>query len=94
VLGPAIADGGISAIAASIGSRVDTYHHPAGTCSMGPDPGDGAMVDARGQVHGIEHLHFADASIMPAIPAANTNLPTIMIAERVATWITADGHEP
>jgi len=92
--GPAIADGDISAIAASIASRVDTYHHPAGTCRMGPDPDGGAVVDARGRVHGIEHLHVADASIMPAIPSANTNLPTIMIAERVASWITAERHEP
>ena len=73
---------------------MDTYHHPAGTCSMGPDPGGGAVVDARGRVHGIEHLHVADASIMPAIPSANTNLPTIMIAERVASWITAEKHGP
>ena len=92
--GPAIADDDTSAIAASITSRVDTYHHPAGTCRMGPDPDGGAVVDARGRVHGIEHLHVADASIMPAIPAASTSLPAIMIAERVATWITADGHEP
>jgi len=92
--GPAVADGDISAIAASIASRVDTYHHPAGTCRMGPDPDGGAVVDARGRVHGIEHLHVADASIMPAIPSANTNLPTIMIAERVASWITAERHEP
>ena len=92
--GPAIADGDIGAIAASIASRVDTYHHPAGTCSMGPDPGGGAVVDARGRVHGIEHLHVADASIMPAIPSANTNPPTIMIAERVASWITAEKHGP
>jgi choline dehydrogenase len=92
--GPAITDGDISAIAASIASRVDTYHHPAGTCRMGPDPDGGAVVDARGRVHGIEHLHVADASIMPAIPSANTNLPTIMIAERVACWITAERHVP
>jgi 5-(hydroxymethyl)furfural/furfural oxidase len=45
-------------------------------------------------VHGIEHLHVADASIMPAIPSANTNLPAIMIAERVASWIAAERHEP
>jgi|SRR6516225_8573311 choline dehydrogenase len=87
---PSIADGDISAIAASIASRVDTYHHPAGTCRMGPDPDGGAVVDARGRVHGIEHLYVADASI----PSANTNLPTIMIAERVASWITAERHEP
>ena len=61
---------------------------------MGPSPGDGAVVDARGRVHCIEHLHVADASIMPAIPSANTNLPTIMIAERVAPWITAERDGP
>ena len=91
---PSIADGDISAIAASIASRVDTYHHPAGTCRMGPDPDGGAVVDARGRVHGIKNLHVADASIMPAIPSANTNLPAIMIAERVACWITAERREP
>ncbi|HEX5288272.1 MAG TPA: GMC family oxidoreductase [Streptosporangiaceae bacterium] len=73
--GPAIADGDTGAIAASIASRVDTYHHPAGTCRMGPDPGGGAVVDARGRVHGIEQLHVADASIMPAIPAPTPTCP-------------------
>lgn len=92
--GPSIDDDDTGAIAASIGSRVDTYHHPVGTCSMGPDPGTGAVVDARGRVHGIEHLYVADASIMPAIPSANTNLPTIMIAERIASWLAADGDQP
>jgi choline dehydrogenase-like flavoprotein len=48
----------------------------------------------RGRVHGIGHLHVADASIMPAIPSANTNLPTIMIAERIASWITAERNQP
>ena len=50
-----------------------------------------AVVDHRGTVHGIEGLSVIDASIMPTIPAANTNLPTIMIAERCATWVT-DGR--
>jgi choline dehydrogenase len=92
--GPSIGDDDTGAIAASIASRVDTYHHPVGTCSMGPDPSAGAVVDARGRVHGIGHLYVADASIMPAIPSANTNLPTIMIAERIASWLAAHGDQP
>jgi choline dehydrogenase len=62
-----------------------TYHHPVGTCAMGPDPTAGAVVDASGAVHGIEGLSVADASIMPDIPSANTHLPTVMVAERIAS---------
>ena len=56
---------------------------------MGPRPGDSAVVDARGAVHGIGRLWVADASVMPAIPAANTNLTTIVIAERIAHGLFA-----
>jgi len=69
---------------------VATYHHPVGTCAMGPAREPGAVVDHRGDVHGVRGLSVIDASIMPAIPAANTNLPTIMVAERCAGWL-ADG---
>jgi len=61
-----------------------TYHHPVGTCRMGLDPDTGAVVDNWGRVHGLSGLVIADASIMPDIPSANTNLPTVMIAHRVA----------
>jgi len=40
-------------------------------------------------VHGVEGLHVADASIMPVIPSANTHLPTLMIAERIAELLEA-----
>jgi choline dehydrogenase-like flavoprotein len=73
---------------AEIWAKVRTYHHPTGTCSMGRDPALGAVVDSRGHVHGIEGLLVADASVMPEIPSANTNLPTIMIAERVAAELS------
>lgn len=60
-----------------------SYHHPVGTCAMGPDPAAGAVVDADCRVYGVEGLSVIDASVMPDIPSANTNLPTIMLAEHV-----------
>jgi 5-(hydroxymethyl)furfural/furfural oxidase len=45
------------------------------------------VVDARGRVHGVEGLRVCDASVMPTIPSANTNLPTIMVAERISAWL-------
>jgi choline dehydrogenase-like flavoprotein len=56
---------------------------------MGPDPAGGAVVNGRGEVYGIGGLRVADASIMPDIPSANTNLPAIMVAERIAVLIAS-----
>jgi choline dehydrogenase len=67
--------------------RAGSYHHPVGTCALGPDPDQGAVVGTRGAVHGVDGLWVTDASVMPAIPAANTNLTTIVIAERIAGWL-------
>jgi choline dehydrogenase len=63
------------------------YWHPVGTCRMGPRGDRGAVVDATGRVHGTEGLRVADASIFPTAPRANTNLPTIGIAEFIASSI-------
>jgi choline dehydrogenase-like flavoprotein len=57
--------------------------HPTGTCAIG------AVVDTRGAVLGVDGLHVADASIMPTIPRANTNLSTIAVAERIADQLRA-----
>jgi len=54
---------------------------------MGPAGDPAVVVDSRGRVHGVEGLWIADASIIPTIPCADTNLPTIMIAERCAAWL-------
>lgn len=64
-----------------IRANVTTYHHPTGTCAMG------SVVDSRGKVLGIEGLWVVDASIMPEVPAANTNFPTMMLAERAMSWL-------
>jgi choline dehydrogenase len=78
---------GDAAIERFVADGVWSYHHPVGTCAMGPDPATGAVVDPTGRVHGVDNLWVADASIMPDIPAANTHLPTLMLAEHIAGWL-------
>jgi 5-(hydroxymethyl)furfural/furfural oxidase len=58
--------------------------HVSGTCRMGAHDDPQAVVDPAGRVHGIAGLRIADASVMPTVPRGNTNLPTIMIAEKIA----------
>jgi choline dehydrogenase-like flavoprotein len=61
--------------------------HPVGTCAMGSAGDPLAVVDPHYQVYGVENLCVVDASIMPVIPSANTNLPTLMLAEHAADRI-------
>ena len=63
------------------------YFHPVGTCKMGPASDPASVVDSTGKVHGVEGLHVVDASIMPTVPRANTNLPTLMLAERIVAGL-------
>jgi 5-(hydroxymethyl)furfural/furfural oxidase len=63
------------------------FYHPCGTCRMG-DAGDpAAVVDEQCRVIGVDGLRVADASIMPCVPRANTNLPVIMIAEKLSAML-------
>jgi choline dehydrogenase len=59
--------------------------HPTSTCRMGPGLDD--VVDGALKVHGLMGLSIADASVMPSVTSANTNIPTIAIAERAAEMI-------
>ena len=61
--------------------------HPVGTCSIGRADNPMAVVDPACRVYGISNLRVVDASVMPRVPSANTNLPTIMVAERAADLI-------
>ena len=61
-----------------------TGQHISGTCKMGPESDPLAVVNQQGQVYGIDGLRVMDASIMPDCIRANTNVTTMMIAERAA----------
>ena len=61
--------------------------HPAGTCRMGAANDAMAVTDPQGRVHGVDGLSVADASIMPELPSGNTNIPTLMIAEKIAATL-------
>ena len=64
-----------------------SYLHPVGTCAMGP--GREAVVDVELRVRGALGLRIADASMMPTIPSANTNAPSIMIGEFASRLLVA-----
>ena len=68
-------------------STYTSYFHGVGTCKMGPASDRMAVVDQHLRVHGMENLWIGDASIMPTVAHANTNLTCMMIGERAADFI-------
>jgi 5-(hydroxymethyl)furfural/furfural oxidase len=77
------------ALSEFVRANVGGTWHPSGTCRMGRADDPQAVTLSDGQVIGVTGLRVCDASLMPAIPCANTNVPTIMIAERIADLIKA-----
>jgi len=68
-------------------STYDSYHHGVGTCKMGPASDSMAVVDEKLRLRGMSNLWVGDASIMPVVSHANTNLTSIMIGERLSDFV-------
>jgi 5-(hydroxymethyl)furfural/furfural oxidase len=61
--------------------------HCSCSCRMGAADDPMAVTDNQGRVHGVQGLRVVDASIFPVVPCANTNFPTMMVAEKIADEI-------
>jgi choline dehydrogenase len=72
-----------------LGRVSDSSYHPCSTVPMGADdaPDTEVATDGRGRVRHVEGLWVADASLMPTIPSAHTNLTVLMMGERFGEWM-------
>ena len=90
--GPGVGDDDAS-LAKAAGDIGTTIFHPVGTAKMGLPSDPHAVVDERLRVIGLQGLRVIDASVMPTITSGNTNTPTIMIADKAAGMVLADGKQ-
>jgi 5-(hydroxymethyl)furfural/furfural oxidase len=77
------------ALAEHIRQNVAGMFHPVGTCRMGAASDRHAVVDPAGRVRGVGGLRVVDASIMPTVTRGNTNIPTLMVAEKISDEIVS-----
>jgi len=77
-------------LAEFIRTRAHGTWHCCGTARMGREDDPQAVTDPVGRVIGVEGLRVADASLMPTVPRANTNLPVMMIGEKIADAVLKD----
>ncbi len=80
---------GDDAIEAHVLRHMNSIRHISCSCRMGRDDDPTAATDIQGRVKGVAGLRVCDASLFPAVPRANTNIPTIMTAEKIADAILA-----
>jgi choline dehydrogenase len=85
-IAPDLGSMGAADLIADFRARASTVYHPVSTCRMGPSAGN-SVVDAALKVHGIDRLRVVDASVFPTVTSANTNAPTVMVAQKAADSI-------
>jgi 5-(hydroxymethyl)furfural/furfural oxidase len=73
--------------------RVELSRHVAGTCKMSAPDDPLGVVDSHGRVHGVAGVRVIDASVFPTLMRANTHLPVLMVAEKMADHIRAEWNQ-
>jgi choline dehydrogenase len=73
-----------------IQSSFGVYWHGVATCRFGLDGDPGAVVSPELRIRGLANAWVGDASALPTVPHANTNVAVVTVAERAAQLITAD----
>lgn len=74
--------------------EADTCYHPAGTCKMGKDDDEMAVVDVQLRVRGVDNLRVVDASIMPTLMGGHPQMAVYAIAEKAADMIKEFAKAP
>jgi choline dehydrogenase len=77
-----------------IRAHVCHYFHPVGTCKLGTADDPEAVCDPHGGLHGLAQITIADCSLIPRTPRANTNVPAVMIGERIADILNGTKADP
>jgi choline dehydrogenase-like flavoprotein len=70
-------------------AHLTTSFHTCGTCKMGPESDETAVVDQYGSVRGVENLRVVDLSILPTITRRPTNATAVMLGERASAFMQA-----
>jgi choline dehydrogenase len=83
-----------AAIADYVRKTVRTDWHPVGTCRMGRSDDPMSVVSATLEVFGVQGVRVIDASVMPNIVSANTNAPTMALADRGLSIMLSGARPP
>ncbi|HEX6724734.1 MAG TPA: GMC family oxidoreductase [Gaiella sp.] len=89
LIGEELSPGADADLASAIRRSHVHYYHPVGTCALGPADDPLAVCDGGGRLHGLERIVVADCSLMPVVPRANTNVPAVVVGERIAGELLA-----
>jgi choline dehydrogenase-like flavoprotein len=68
-------------------NEATTCYHGAGTCKMGKESDEMAVVDEKLKVRGVEGLRIVDVSVMPTLHGGHTQMPAYGIGEKAADLI-------